>query len=141
MILMIDDEQKYVQAYIDDMMEAFEVVFEDNVDAGFATLQERLADIDLLILDIMMPAGKHRTSAETSYGLRTGLSLYKEVRQLAPRLPIVVLTNVNDAKLEAELAQPLVWFYQKDSILPDELRCEIETILAAARHSGGEGTS
>lgn len=96
-ILVIDDERLPISYYISSLERAQWTVRHllkcDEVDR---VAREASDEIDLIILDIMMPSGNSYSTADTNYGLRTGVLLYRDLRKMLPHTPIVILTNVSN---------------------------------------------
>jgi DNA-binding NtrC family response regulator len=77
MILFVDDEIRGVDSYITELhLSGFDVSFQENVDEALRVLEERIDDVDLVILDIMMPPALTFIDMDTQLGLRTGLRFY-----------------------------------------------------------------
>ena len=120
-ILLIDDDTRRMTKYVNELVDnGYEVVFEDNVDSGLATLLSK-GNFDLVVLDISMPPGSEFKFEDTVGGTRTGLALYDTIRAERPNLPIVVLTNVPDSRLAEHFAKDgdrLCGFVRKPEVLP-----------------------
>lgn len=131
MILFVDDERRYVDDYVEELrLSGFTVEYRKTVDAAHKFLLENLAQIDLLVLDIMMPPGELLQEAQTNHGLRTGERFYELARQLAPGLPVIILTNVIDEQVKERFEQePSCWFIGKEDCFPFELVEEVIRIL------------
>src|SRR5689334_685673 len=99
MILFVDDEQRRMGAFIEELERSFEVCFIKEVDEALFFFEENVTSIDLLILDIMMPSGHVFRDVDTQYGLITGVYFYDRIRQWAPDLPVIILTNVTDERV------------------------------------------
>src|SRR4051812_33252938 len=97
MILVIDDEERYMEPYIVELrFSGYEVIWETETDAALTFFEENYEQIKLLILDIMMPPGESFDHEKTQKGLRTGVFFYERIRQKRPDLPIIILTNVSE---------------------------------------------
>lgn len=139
MIVIVDDEERYVRPYIDELKETgYEVNVQTDVGAAEQFLMENLADVELLVLDVMMPPGDTMSQRETHHGLRTGMYFYRTIRTLALDLPIIVFTNVVDTEVfdffNAE-ASTNCWFYRKQDLLPFELAEIVQRILFGRSHN------
>ena len=142
MILIVDDEERYMEGYLEELQQTGHAYsFQTNVDAALKFFKENLDQIRLLILDIMMPPGNSFGHEETQMGLITGTFFYEEVRRIAPDLPIIILTNVADEKpLASIIEQENCWFYQKPRVLPFELVEIIEALLPKSSSEEKEGS-
>jgi DNA-binding response OmpR family regulator len=142
MILFIDDEEHYVQPYIDELrFSGYDVILHTDVDLALEFFEANHERIDLLILDIMMAPGESFEHERTLAGRRTGIFFYERVRRTAPDMPVIVLTNVPNAisKISDREVKELLegdehcWFFRKMTLLPIELREEIERVIGVAR--------
>jgi CheY-like chemotaxis protein len=123
MILFVDDEIRGVDSYITELhLSGFDVSFQENVDEALRVLEERIDDVDLVILDIMMPPALTFIDMDTQLGLRTGLRFYEKIRQEAPGLPVIILTNVVDERVRQTFSTDShCSFLMKEECLPFEL--------------------
>jgi CheY-like chemotaxis protein len=106
MILFIDDEPRSVNQYLDELrLSGYKVSFQKNVEGAVRCLDSGPQQINLIILDVMMPYGTVFRSEETEQGLRTGVVFYERIRAKAPDLPVIILTNVSDPRVPEKLRQ------------------------------------
>lgn len=133
MILMIDDEKRTLDSYVQELEYSdFKVKYESSVDEGLKCLEEKAQEIELLILDLMMPYGQAFNEEETGKGLRTGIAFYERVRKTNDRLPIMILTNNVDEGIRREFEKdPYCRFFRKEDLLPFELAEEVKDFLQA----------
>jgi DNA-binding NtrC family response regulator len=114
MVLVIDDEA-HIREVIADSLAFVEVetICAENGRIGLTLLQERLAEIDVVILDLTMPG-------------MDGRETLQHIRQLAPATPVILSSGIGEADL-ARLtgADPLVMNLAKPFTL--------ETLVAAVR--------
>ncbi len=133
MVIMVDDERRYVEPYLMELdLRGIEVRFYDNVDAAWQALQTSIADVQLLILDIMMAPGELLADLDTRYGLRTGVRFYERIRELAPQLRVIILTNVADEQVAERFRNEGVTWLPK-STFPDVLADFVGAELAGDR--------
>lgn len=132
MILFIDDEKRYSTIYVEAIEDEGHVVeFQKDVDEAWGFFDANADDIDLIVLDIMMSPGSTFGDEDTEGGLRTGLFFYERVREKAPDLPVVILTNASDEELiDRFRGEVRCWFRQKKNYLPFEIAREVRRILA-----------
>jgi len=116
MILVLDDEPHYIQAYIDTLRDAgFKVVVVTTVAAFMRTLSPETTAV---IIDVMLEAG-----------IDAGLAAFRSMRQVSPFLPAIILTNRTDLHLtETDRRSHLV---SKRDILPSELLTLLRDALVA----------
>lgn len=131
MILFVDDEPRYSVSYIDFLETAHRVEYKSKVSDALEFLEARRGDVELLVLDVMMPPGDAFSEEEARDGLDTGKRLFERVREGNPDLPVVVLTNVTQVDIANWFEkQPNCWFYRKRECLPGELKQKVEEILS-----------
>jgi CheY-like chemotaxis protein len=92
----------YARAF-HDRSDDFEVTEMTSADEALRELSTNASRFHLIVLDIMMPPGETFVNADTFGGLRTGVLIAEHARQFAPNLPIVVLTNVLNARTLQQL--------------------------------------
>lgn len=135
MILMIDDEPRQMDSYHRELeFCGYAVEYCANVDEALRVLAAQGAQVELLILDIMMPPGAAFKDADTQQGLRTGERFFEQVRAERPDLPVMILTNVSRARLEKRFKRERACrLLQKEEYLPFELAEEVEKMIGKPR--------
>jgi DNA-binding NarL/FixJ family response regulator len=134
-IFIDDDEIDYIEVYVDDLkiaaneknIDSLSVLTFDKLDEAYQYLEIHDNNIDIVILDIMMPGGEKFYSRERDpMGLKSGFYFYQEVRNKYPNLDIRFFTNVTDSEMEKIIRDdPNSKIYYKDELLPFELTKEI----------------
>src|SRR5437762_11267389 len=96
MILFIDDEKRFMESYVDELeCRQLLVKYVQNVDEAMSLLETRLKEVEIVILDTMMPRGTRFQSVDTESGLTTGLHVYKWIRERTQEMPVIVFTNLH----------------------------------------------
>lgn len=129
MILFVDDEERRVGVYVEELtISGFEVVHIQSPDEAWDYIDAHYGMLDLAILDLMMPHGPRFKHLDTDDGLRTGVRLYERIRQLSPDLPVVFLSNVfeEEARLRRD---PASYYLMKRDYLPHEFASEVREIM------------
>ncbi|GEM_PF-1966424 len=68
----------------------YKVLTAVNGDEAYAKISEKP---DIILLDIMMPPGdKYGEEKDIEQGFRTGLAFLRDLQEVAPEIPVVVLT-------------------------------------------------
>lgn len=133
MILIVDDEKRYIDQYILELvLSGYDdrVRLETNVDAAMRYFVENLSRVELLVLDIMMPPGEDFDDDVAQSGLRTGVEFFDRVRRLSRDLPVIILTNVGDPELATRFEQEKnCWFMRKTDYLPYQFAHEVQQIV------------
>lgn len=131
MILLVDDEKRRMESYVEELrLSGYEVEIKSDVDSALDFFNENYKQIELLILDIMMPAGNVFENVDTKYGLRTGIIFYKKIRNLNLSLPIIIFTNVSNEAVEKKISlDQKSLFLQKQDFLPFQLVDELEDFI------------
>lgn len=131
MIFAVDDELHRIKSYIEDLsMSGFSVESESQIDAAWGFIVENGAQIELCILDVMMPPGTCLEGRATNDGTRTGMAFFELLRASNPLMPIVILTNVSAVDVRKRCDDDeLCWWFRKDEIFPFELSEKITDII------------
>jgi CheY-like chemotaxis protein len=131
MILFIDDEKRRMDSYVLELkISQYSVIFEQNVDCAIKLFEDHKENINLIILDMMMPTGTVFKNDQTEKGMRTGLCFYKFVRKHKPDLPIIIFTNVSGSDLPDSINEnDNFQIFQKDVLFPFELAEQVKRIL------------
>lgn len=129
--MFVDDERRVMDSYsLELALWGYDVRFETKVDVAINYFEAHVSEIELLVLDIMMPTGESFKNSNTARGLRTGLPFYKRVRLRAAQLPVVILTNVTDEAIEEFFKKEKhCWFLRKVDFLPFEFAQEVNKII------------
>lgn len=108
MILFIDDERKYIKGYIEELEYlGFKVRHINEIKESLAFINSAESEeIDLLVLDVMMPLGEDFIDEEDE-NLDNGIKVYEEFRKRFPTKKIFVLTNVT--------RQYIVDYFERDA--------------------------
>jgi len=130
-ILFVDDEIRWTTTYVEELQaEGYEVHQVTNVDNALQFFQKNRHYIALLILDLMMPPGSSFTNEETHIGMRTGVCFYDTIRQMAPKLYVIILTNVSDEKVKERFDQErYCTFLRKPETFPYELAEQVRAAV------------
>lgn len=131
MILFVDDEARLMDSYREELeLSPFKVTYIKRTDEALKFFEENVEQIEMLILDIMMPPGGSFKNEDTEQGLRTGLRFFERVKQQSPDLPIIIFTNVSDPGVkEYFVEKDKCWFFRKEDYLPFELAEQVKAIM------------
>jgi DNA-binding NtrC family response regulator len=131
-VLYIDDEadtEKMDSSFDALRREGLEIQTVTSVGDVIPTLEKDGADIGAIVVDIIMPPEDFYDQEETMGGTNTGLRLLKDVRRVAPDLPIVVVSIRRRAGLlEAARGYGVTEFLEKP-IDEDELARVLRRVL------------
>lgn len=136
-ILFADDDTWFVRAFIEELQESGYKVLQASTGTETLDMLSR-EQVDLLVLDIMMPTGERLT--DVAGGKRTGIHVAEFVRQqMETDLPIIYLTVISDQAVHAriELIEREGGFEPKiivKPILPEELLEEVQASLSEDRN-------
>lgn len=131
MILLIDEEPRYVGTYIEELRDVgYDVIYATQVDEALAILKTKAASIELVILDVMMPAGSAFKDEDTVLGTKTGLFFFRRLREIEQQLPVIILTNVTQPDVFRFFqAQDSCWFLRKENYDPAALAEQVQRVL------------
>ena len=131
MILLIDDDKRQMASYVAELrLRGFEVTHETYVDQALRFLEEGLPEVELLILDVIMPSGESFRDQPTEHGLRTGVYIYERIRETQRNLPIIVFSDAHPADISRVIeGDPHCQFFEKRDLYPFELADAVEKTL------------
>lgn len=94
-VLWIDDDaetEKMKSKF--DILESngFNIISESKVNKAISTFKKYQDTIKIILLDIIMPSLDYYTMDETNGGTTTGLRLLNDIREIAPQIPIIVIS-------------------------------------------------
>jgi CheY-like chemotaxis protein len=120
MILFVDDEERRMESYIEELRRSnFLVQYEKDVGKALDFFRINYNELELLILDVMMPIGDIFEDVDTNYGLITGIKFYDRVRQDSPNVPIVIFTNMVEDNIQEKIQNDeKVQILHKEEYLP-----------------------
>lgn len=126
MILFVDDEPRIMDSfkyYLEIKLAEIgkELNFFSNVDEAMEFYKTNSSNLELVILDVMMPGGKSFDFKKSNGGLRTGFVFYQEIRKNSSEIPIFIFTNSidEDAKTEIEKDKRAKFLQKRDYLLND----------------------
>ncbi|MBI5591462.1 MAG: response regulator [Deltaproteobacteria bacterium] len=100
MILFIDDEPHLLTDYNEELKSfGFDVVWVADAEEGVKSFLENAHKIKAVILDIMMPPPPILGDYATDFGLRTGETVLKRIREKTTEIPVMVFTNLSLSRL------------------------------------------
>ena len=134
-VLLVDDDRLPMQYYANALkLKGFEVQHCFDPDSALDFVKERAGQIDVIILDIMLPPGKAYENENTNEGLKTGVFLLKDIRDKCGNVPILVLTNVKNPKTLGEFKDKVsVRLVQKMDCPPFKLAELVESLVSRAK--------
>jgi CheY-like chemotaxis protein len=132
MILFVDDEERPINTFMEELTRSgYDVKLETTIEGALRYFRANFDQIQLVVLDIMMPYGEVFSAAETEGGLRTGVRLYKKLREESRELPVIIFTNVSAQPIEEAFSdQPRCRFLTKIDFFPFEFREEVASMLS-----------
>lgn len=118
-ILFVDDEYERIEPDVEALRDSGHTVLLANSVQECRQVLAREGAVDVVILDVMLPAGD-LPADETRQGLQTGLVLLSEIRRSHPSLKVLLFSNATLGTIEIKL-DPYTHFFQKAEILPSML--------------------
>ena len=136
LLLLVNDNEAIMDVYKRMLRgNGFDIHFCSSPDAALRFSRKKRGDISIIIMEIILPPGRAYAAEDTRQGIRTGLFLYPDLRELCPDVPIIVLTRtVNPETLGYFKEGPVLRVLNKSKCPPKEL---VETAEAMLRNKGG----
>lgn len=128
MILMYEDEEYYIEEYIEKIKkEGFEIEIFDNAQKFIRKVKEAYEEIQLFIIDVMVfGPGNEFKGRNTSGGARSGLMLLDEIAKVEKEYPgisqkKIIFTNRKGPVFEeAQRDKRVENAIRKSDVLPSE---------------------
>ncbi len=127
MIFFVDDDRRYIKDYVEEVESRnYYVKHEHNIDNAFKLVTEHSQDIQLLVMDIMMPSGKLLNERDNENGKRAGILFIKAIEERIGEInfPLIIFTHVSIDNLDDRYQK-----YQKEDYTPSEFADKIEQII------------
>ena len=103
-IVLIDDNHGPMDLYVRALqVSGFEVQHLDSVESAVSHVQSVAEPAGLYIIDVMMPPQEALDLEESSYGLTSGILIYRRLRKKFPAVPVIILTNISTPGILEEL--------------------------------------
>lgn len=127
-IVIIDDDAFELAVHVEALKEAgHNVAFYEGIAVALEAV--RAGNIDLAVVDIMMPTEDVFSAAATDNGRLTGVRLLEEINRLQPTVLLAILTVRKDRKLiDLVDALPIVGLIHKPC-MPDDFVLQIDAFL------------
>lgn len=117
-ILLIEEDQPIGSPIFKELSDTYGLKVNWITDPGEVITSLNLTKYDGIILDIMLPIPQDWTTEEKSMadiGLATGNILFKKIRTLFPKIPIVIYS----AKALSVDIDPYTYYYRKPVLIKD----------------------
>ncbi|MGB2614608.1 MAG: sigma-54 dependent transcriptional regulator [Phycisphaerae bacterium] len=126
-ILVIDDEPEVVRAVLDEVLEAYPLIYAASGKEGLDRLSD---DVGLVLLDINMPptVGTDRD--------REGLAVMAEITRRLPGLPVVMFTSYAEVSLALEAGRLGAYDYLVKMPDPERLLSVVKQALSVKGYAG-----
>jgi CheY-like chemotaxis protein len=129
-ILFIDDEQWLMSGIVDGLSDTYDVIKARTGDDGLKVIESGTHEIDLILLDIMMPEGKIVSTHDR--GRTSGVEVAQILAEQGSMIPIVCYTGLKDGEAHEKLTKLGVKAVVSKRTLPSDLARVIQRILAEA---------
>lgn len=129
MILLIDDDKFGMKPYIEELRDAgHNVQLAQDPDQALGVLKQRSGEIELIILDVLMPTGETLSESDTDAGLRTGERLLPVIMGDYDWIPVIVFSITGRGTWPKTAG---VRFLSKTETLPLELVRAVASTLGS----------
>lgn len=131
MIVFVDDEHSTVAKVSKELQNrGIECRTFDNVETAWHYLDADGDNVQLVVLDVMMPPRELIPLAEAEDGMSTGIAMWDRLRRRHPKLRMVLLTQITDPELghSVDLGRSTIVLRKRD-LFYDEIADEIQRFL------------
>jgi CheY-like chemotaxis protein len=101
-VLVIEDDVECAQAYQAMLEPTYEVALAHDGTSGLEAIEGE-GEFDLVLLDVMMPAGVRIETKDV--GLSTGLELLRKIREMGSAVAVVVISVVWDPEITTQMRE------------------------------------
>ncbi len=131
MIVFVDDDRIYIKNYLEELSENYVVHHEYSIDRAFEFIIDNSENIELLVLDMMMPSGDLLKDKDNDNGRRTGNLFIEELKKKIDLtlFPIIIFTHVNIQNLPAIVIGVKIQKLQKEDFTPYQFSLKIKEII------------
>jgi CheY-like chemotaxis protein len=129
-ILFIDDEQWLMSGIVDSLSDAYNIVKARTGSEGFRIIEAGKHELDLILLDIMMP--EDETVTTNDRGRTSGVEVARTLKERGSTIPIVSYTGLDDGEVRERLTELGVKAVISKRTLPSELARVIQSVLTKA---------
>jgi len=120
-ILLVDDDHEFREEFKDAFYE-YQVVEASNGEDAL-TLLKKPNEIDLVVLDVMMPGSR-------------GTDILKQIKDISPGLGIIILTGHSSKDVAVEALKGRADDYIEKPIVIDKMKSSIDNLLEAKGKKG-----
>jgi CheY-like chemotaxis protein len=141
-IFLIDDDKQVTPFYIQALeFSQYEVRHFVNVNGAMDTILSKKPEVDLFLVDVMLPAGKY-SPKKTENGLLTGLYIALDIRKTYIEVPIILfsaspLLPVTQAARSVAKKIPKCSYVSKAKYPPEQLVEYVNYYFAKGRFKEG----
>ena len=138
-ILWVDDDIPRMIS-LHEMMayEGHDVTPASSAEEAIWIIEQRGGEFDVVLLDIMMPAGAAFAGQDTDGGRKTGLLLLARIRKTLPDTPVVVASVVREQAIRDEALRLGVKEWLQKPTLPSEVLATIDRVCSSSSGSSRE---
>lgn len=132
-ILWVDDDIKRLRVFVDEMQdEGYEIIQAETPEEMEAVLSRERQNIDLIIMDLMLPIGHRISPVKVNNGRLTGLFLIERIKEnkALKKIPIILFTIISDSSVSNWCKNHNVKILRKADVLPSELCQHVLSILS-----------
>jgi hypothetical protein len=131
MIFFVDDDVIHIKDYLDELSDDYIVYHERSIDKAFEFIIQNRHEIELLILDMMIPSGNLLKEKDNDNGRRTGNLFIEELKNRIDLtlFPIIIFTHVNIQNLPSVVSGVKLQKLQKEEFTPYEFSLKVREII------------
>jgi len=95
-ILVIDDDHGPVDYYVEVLQRSYKVIHIETSHEGLEFLRTNGSDINMVILDMVMPSESASEAEASGWGMGAGLLFLRRAKDVLSRhrIPVIILSNI-----------------------------------------------
>lgn len=133
-ILWVDDDinSDALMPFVDELEEdGFNILKANGPDEMYKYLKSNHQEINLIIMDIMMPVNESIRTDDAKGGLNTGYIILENLKEsdIYKNIPVLVVSILNDQEITNWSEQHQLKYLSKLDIQPENLCDTIKTII------------
>ncbi|HUU40653.1 MAG TPA: hypothetical protein VMW42_06925 [Desulfatiglandales bacterium] len=132
-ILWVDDDIRsaFLNPFADEFKdEGYRIISASSPEEMWNVLAKSGSDVDVIIMDMMLPVGSSVPPSEAKLGIHTGIYLIKKLKEMKKysNTPIICFSIIGDQEVLDWANREKIIFLKKQETFPDELVSKVKSL-------------